>query len=376
LREFAIEVLEQAGERPALSARHRDYFVTLARTAEPVLRSPQADLWFRRLNADLGNLRAAFESCLVHEPEAGLEFATALWFYMYECGRLTEGHEWLQAALDHAPQASAASRGRAFLGLAGLHRQQNRLDAAERAATSALELSTQGVDRDCEAGAVAALGAIAQRKGDYERAAEYLQTAAALLREIDNHERLAFTLVALGALHHVAGRLDLAGDCYRESLELARGLGDRHAMATATVNLGEVEELLGHAAEAIELYKESLAIYAYIDMPIAIAYCLEVLAPLGQRNGSPAIAAFLFGHAQAIRERIDAPVESFNVERYQRDVDAVRQVTDPAELERSWQQGALTPTHEVVRVALAIGEAAASPLAAQPDHVGQVVHQN
>jgi predicted ATPase/class 3 adenylate cyclase len=354
LREFALEALEQAGERIELEARHREFFLCLAEQAEPALRTAHAETWVPRLNGELGNLRAAFESCLTHEPEAALRFAAALWFYMYESGRLTEGHEWLQAALDRATQANPALRARAYLGLAGLHRQQNRLDAAEHAAASALELSRAAADRDSEASAVAALGAIAQRAGNDERAAEHLEAAATLLRELDNRERLSFTLVALGALHHVAGRLDEARLCYQESHGIARALGDRHAIATATVNLGEVEELRGNHALAADLYKQSLAIYSDLNMPIAIAYCLEVLAPISLREGDPAAAAFLFGHAQAIRERIDAPVESFNVERYQRDVMAVRNSMDAAEFDRCWQQGALTPTHEAVPVALGV----------------------
>jgi hypothetical protein len=62
----------------------------------------------------------------------------------------------------------------------------------------------------------------------------------------------------------------------------------------------------------------------------------------------------LFGHAHALRESIDAPVESFNQGRYERDVDSVRAAIEASDFTQCWRRGELTPTNEVVAVALGV----------------------
>ena len=132
---------------------------------------------------------------------------------------------------------------------------------------------------------------------------------------------------------------------------------DKHATATALVNLGEVSQILGENAEARARYAESLTIYHQLNMDIAIAYCLEVLAGIDAAEGESSRAARLFGAAEWLREEMGTPVESFNKERYDRDVAMVRETLEETvfEEQRAIGRGLARPE----AVALALGEAAA-----------------
>lgn len=363
MRDYALLMCDQEQERDPLALRHYQYFLNLAERSEQALRGPEANTWTQRLGLELANFRAAYEFSRKQPADAALRLASALWFFMYQVGRLAECEQWLEDALAAGSDAAPELRARALLGLCGLLRQQGHMQQARTAGEEALSLYQQAEAQDGEARALAELGAVVERMGEQDHAAKLLDSAVRLFRELGNKERLSFTLVALGALHHIGGRLEDAHECYIESRDLARALGDGHAVATATVNLGELEQLRGNPAAAAELYRQSLAVYANLKHSLAIAYCLEVLASISNEEGDAETGAMLLGHANALRENIDAPMESFNLERYQRDLAAITTALGRKAFDHHWHLGSVTPTEEVVANALGI----------QVEQIGQVV---
>jgi predicted ATPase len=59
IREYALERLEGSGEADVMRQRHLAFFRDLAEEAEPYLRTAAQGPWLNRLEAELGNLRAA-----------------------------------------------------------------------------------------------------------------------------------------------------------------------------------------------------------------------------------------------------------------------------------------------------------------------------
>ncbi|MEJ2131158.1 MAG: tetratricopeptide repeat protein, partial [Gammaproteobacteria bacterium] len=358
IREYALERLEEAGEWDSLRERHRDWCLHLAEEAEPELRGSESADWMETLERDHDNLRAALQRCFEgreQEPELGLRIANALMNFWYERGHISEMRDWLERGLDVAKTAPAVLRARAHYGAAGMARQQGFLEEAEIHCEEALDLYRSAEDQNGIARALGELGAILQRQGHQERSESALQEALTILRKLDDPERLSFTLVALGALQYIQGRLDDAAESYRESLEIGRQRNDKHATATALVNLGEISQMKGENAEARELYAESLSIYGVLHMDIAIAYCLEVIAGIDAADGEHARAARLFGAAEHVREEIGTPVESFNRERYDRDLALVREALEETTFAQERAVGRGLTQGEAV--ALALGEA-------------------
>ena len=116
--------LDALGPAAAGGARgaHRDYYLALAEAAAPQLVGPDQAAWLDRLDAELGNLRAAIAASQAQpDPAPGLRLATSLNVYWKARGHAAEGAGVLRALLD-APAAQGATllRARALAAAADL----------------------------------------------------------------------------------------------------------------------------------------------------------------------------------------------------------------------------------------------------------------
>jgi predicted ATPase len=114
VRQYAVERLEDAGERSAFERRHRDWYLALAESDPTPAGDLPARTTLRGLDRERDNLRAALASALVADPQAALRLAVALWRFWLMRGYLAEGYRWLTAALAAAPEHTAV-RARALL---------------------------------------------------------------------------------------------------------------------------------------------------------------------------------------------------------------------------------------------------------------------
>ena len=105
VRQYAAERLDALGPAAAAAARtvHRDYYLALGEAATPHLVAADQAAWLDRLDAELGNLRAAIAFSLTQpDPEPGLRLATSLRVYWLVRGHAAEGAGVLRALLDTA----------------------------------------------------------------------------------------------------------------------------------------------------------------------------------------------------------------------------------------------------------------------------------
>ena len=110
-------------------------------------------------------------------------------------------------------------------------------------------------------------------------------------------------------------------------------------------------QIKGDSPAAAQHIREALTAYAEMEVKNAVAYCLELLAAIDGSEGRHEEAAQLFGAADKIREDIGTPVEPFNLERYERDVDATRQALGAAAFESQWAEGKALEFSEAVDIA-------------------------
>ncbi|MBV9039548.1 MAG: LuxR family transcriptional regulator, partial [Acidimicrobiia bacterium] len=99
VRQYALEKLGESGEADAVRTRHRDHYLAMASALdEPA--SGEYRHHLERVQADVDNLRGAFQWCLeVSDVEAALRLTSSLQPLWLGQSRLLEGLSWFDAAL-------------------------------------------------------------------------------------------------------------------------------------------------------------------------------------------------------------------------------------------------------------------------------------
>src|SRR5262249_33139489 len=122
IREYGLERLQESGEAQMCQRAHALYYLAFALEAEPHLKGGQQALWWKRLEREQENLRAALSWLIEQgEGEQALCLCKALWWFWNQRGYWSEGRRWLEAALK-LPQAQERTvmRANALLGAAEL----------------------------------------------------------------------------------------------------------------------------------------------------------------------------------------------------------------------------------------------------------------
>ena len=102
LSEFALDRLDESGERAECERRHAMAFLELAETAGPHMGGPDTPLWVDRLGHEKPNMRAAMRwSLAVDEPVVGLRIMAATWRYWQLTSQFAEGAMWARDLLAH-----------------------------------------------------------------------------------------------------------------------------------------------------------------------------------------------------------------------------------------------------------------------------------
>ena len=341
VRQYAAGQLDALGPAAAGAARmaHRDYYLALAEAAAPQLRAAGQAQWLDRLDAELGNLRAAVAFSLTQPgPEPGLRLAAALRVYWLTRGHAAEGAGVLRALLDR-PAAREASlpRARALAAaaslamwtsgfaiagdycqealaiaraasneplIAGLLAQQARVllfqgqpGPARPLIESGLSLARRLGEPHLTAHLLFARAHAACVAGDHAGAARDAGESVRLYHQAGDQIETGQMLCSLGYYELLAGDLEAARRHLTEALDTARTLNDRTGIAYATTHLGLAEYLGGSAAAAEVLFAESFTLARRGGMKRRAAHALRGLALAGRGGAGPGWRARLHGAA-------------------------------------------------------------------------------
>jgi non-specific serine/threonine protein kinase len=356
VRQYAAGRLDELGPAVADAARiaHRDYFLALAEEAAPQLIGADQAVWLDRLDAELGNLRAAIAVSLAQaDPAPGLRLAASLREFWRARGHVAEGADALRALLD-APTARQATltRARALAAVADLFQQMGGYTVAADYCQEALVITRAAGDSDLAGELLyvrawvllrqgqggAALPLIEQglgfarrlgdlyltaclltarahatyAAGDHTGAARDAAEALRLFRQAGDRQHVALMLGNLGNYDLSAGDLEAARRHLAESLDIFRALNHRDGIAYQTFNLGLAEYLGGAPGAAEALFAESLGLTRRMGMKALAAYALIGLAMAGRGEADPGWSARLHGAAdQALADlgRVLDPLE-------------------------------------------------------------------
>jgi non-specific serine/threonine protein kinase len=417
VRQYAAGRLDALGPAVADAVRtvHRDYYLALAEAAASQLIGPDQAAWLDRLDAELGNLRAAIAfSQAQPDPEPGLRLAASLVLYWRARGHAAEGASALRALLG-APAAEKATlpRARALAAAAGLldrtggyatagdYCQEGLVIArgageeklvAEllylRAWTllrqgqpgAALPMIEQGLGLARRLGEPYLTGCLlwtrsyaAAREGDHAGAARDTAEALRLFRQAGDRLQVEATLGNLGYYELSAGDLDAARGHLAESLDIARALNARADIVYGTVNLGLAEYLGGSPDAAEALFAESLDLARRMGMKASMAYALIGLALAGHGPADPGWSARLHGAADQVLADLGETVDPLEARLAGLDRERLRASMGAEAFEAEYAAGRVLDVAQVLAALDRTGAAATPVRAAASDEAASVL---
>ena len=144
VREYALAQLEQSGGLPAARSAHAEYFATLADGARTGLRGLEWQAWMKQLEREHDNFWAALS--FARDMSDGLvaaRLAVGLAWYFGTAERVSEGREFMEAAVEHADDVPLPLHVELLANLCYLATEEEDLEAAVEAGERALGLAAQ-----------------------------------------------------------------------------------------------------------------------------------------------------------------------------------------------------------------------------------------
>ncbi len=278
MRQYARELLVDAGEATMLGARHYAFYLELARAADPEGAAAGPILAAGRLEADHDNLRAALGWALGHEPELALRLAVHMGPMWMAGSHFQEGSGWLQAALAAAP-APTELRAEALRTASGLELRLGRRGGVSELGSERVAIFRALGDRRAVAHALDEVGVYEYMAGRYDQAEGLFAEGRGLAEELDDRKVAAAVLHSVGVLAQCRGDFAGAREALLDSLARLREVpaGDGEAFFRVhTVGLFVAGEGPGGAPRMY--FEETALFFRRVDARRAIGY---VLAGLG-----------------------------------------------------------------------------------------------
>jgi len=381
VRQFTTELLTEGQEIQAARVRHRDWCVVFAERGARHLRGGDQVSWYGRIEAEIGNLRAALEWCR-DDPqgaEPALRIAAGLGWFWAVRGYNREGRQWIGEILARTSFEPSATLATVLLAAGNMAYRQDDLETARRYYQQSLEVRRAIGDEANVAGVLGSLGNVAQALGEWQEAKSLFEQTFELSRKIGNRIWQGTSLTCLGNVTRYLGDFDAgraylgealvitrelrnivgeaivlqslgdqylqeqdynaARDYYEQSMALQEQLGDRHSQAVARLGLAVAVGRQGDTARSRALFEEGFRALVDMGNRLMIGMGLEDLARELLLERSAAQAARLLGAANALREAIHSPVPPSRAADLERTIGAARDTLGKDAFALEWDRG-------------------------------------
>jgi excisionase family DNA binding protein len=354
IREFGLERLAASGEEDAVRQRHADWYLAFAEDAGPRAKQPGAAPWVESLGREHPNLRSALTWFLGRRDGLALVRMTgALWPFWHEHTYFSEGHRWLEVALDLGRAAPTADRIRALTGAGTLAWYQTRIEQALAWHEQALAIAREVGDQAAEAFALINLSAPAMEFGDYDLAFTRLEAGLAAARAVGETEAASLALHNLGCLAWLRGELQTSQQRAEEALALAQAEGWDWLVPSILVNSGLATADLGEFERAAALLCEGLELGHARGNLWDVGTALEGLARVHTGTGRARQAVKLFGTAAALRDETGFPQSPTDRAYYEPFLTALREELGTDTFTAAWFDGRSMAWHDAMAEVLA-----------------------
>jgi predicted ATPase/class 3 adenylate cyclase len=303
IREYAAERLAASSDADQVRLRHAEYFLAVAKEAEPVILGMSPGDWLDRLQRDQDNLRGSLETFeSAGETQLALELGGSLWEFWCLRGHATEGWQRLEHLLtvDVNP---TRPRAKALIGSTHLAPQTGADPASmKRRAEETVAIQREVGDAWSIAFAQHGYGAILCHIGDFAAARPRLEESVRLLRdEGDEHRELQSMRLLAWACNEL-GEPQRYRVIHEEIVHRARAIGDKDNAAFSLASLSWVATGEGRTAEALAMLEEAYRLDREMGDPSAIDVMLLRFARALAFADKPGPAIRLLGAAEVMHE--------------------------------------------------------------------------
>ncbi len=408
LQEYAWELLNIQGELVHWRDWHASYYLQVAEAAELGLRGPQQLIWLEKLMAERDNFRAALEWLLQrakagmkigipsfleqgiaeeHRDVAGsrtlslhgipgtgrfalelyLRLAAALRPYWEWQGYLTEGRDWLGAAISvpleqESGETVLAARAKALSEVARLVCLQDEQTKAAELAEESLAFWRQLDDPSGLATALLHRGWVAHATGDYEGAKRVYQEGLQLLAPTDEMWLRAQLLCYVGAAVGFRFDFEQMRSLYLQSRILFERIGDKSAVADVLKDQGGMLILEGNYTEAITCLLKSIRLCYELGHKQFVTTGMGWLGfAIGMRGEPDETTASL--HAAQIQGATQSLMDAIGLTLWTRTNPFVQMIhqqirsrVDEQSWEAAWNAGRMLTAEQAIELAYRLGE--------------------
>ncbi len=309
IREYGVERLAAHDDVTMTRERHADWYLKLSEAAEPDLERADFGSWLERLEADEANIWAAVAWGEAHDPTLALRLLSSLTMFWLTRPTASQPAEFLTRLL----ASSAGTPPARFDGILAVQRLLASLgEFAEGVAYAdeALAIATSLGDRPglarsltVFAGSLLSLAQVAdesQREGLIARAEAARREQLTIVRELDDHRRVAIALGGLADLAFVRGDAAGAEAHLREALEPAETGGDAMVLGWALLDLGQAIRLQGNHVQSAPVFDRALQVLLRLGDHWSLGHLFKFVAALALETGQPADAIRLLAAAEGL----------------------------------------------------------------------------
>lgn len=267
LRQYLAEQLrENPADEDDAHHRHCTYYTTYLQEQGENLKGGKQKESIEQINAEIENVRAAWQWAIVHEDWAAVDRSATTLFRFYEMrGWLSEGEETLNKAIRRIESGSATPEGESDLKAIALaklwawlgrfYHFRSYFKQAQTLLEKSLAVFQHPGRRVEQAFVLRNLGTTAWKVGRYEEAGQYLQQAMVIYEDTNERWGVAGCLDGLGVVASEQGDYSEARRLYREGLNICEMIDDRWGISSRITNLGLAAEALGEYEQARRLHQ-------------------------------------------------------------------------------------------------------------------------
>jgi predicted ATPase/DNA-binding SARP family transcriptional activator len=324
IREFGLELLDEANDAQDLRRRHARFFVELL--GSRVIADPHdvfaTDRSFReRVAPDVDNVRTAVEWALAADE---IELAVKLVF----AGNVVplsaqETAAWYDRALERAASVAPATAADGYRDAAFNNLLIEKFAEAQRLSERSIALYRKLGDPAGEGHVLRLLGTISGLEDRPEDARRCFEDALAIAEEHRLDDLRASVLHGLGEFERDVGHPAEAAELLMQSIELARAAGNLGLTAAALHGLGDLLLDEGDLDAADARYLEALAIAREVMFEFLTIGCFAGLAGTAAKRGEVERAGKLWGAALASDNEQELFLRGRERVRYERALAAV-----------------------------------------------------